>query len=319
MLLALTGGYAARAQVSFTGQGELSAMTGLPVYEWKDEAAVGKAVVVIVHGLTQEAGSLKALAQELASQHYVVVSLDQRGHGRWRYGSFANGRTVNYKESLKDLTRLCRAARSAYPGLPLFCIGESAGSSIVAQSASKEAKLMDGMVLASAGTRPRLFNLTWLIPDVLTNFFRVNHPVDVTRYISKYASHDPRIIEEMVSDPLRRNDMSGRELISTMWFIWRTRFCAPRVAADVPLLMVQGARDRILQTGTIRPLLKQFPSSDKRLLLFPEYGHVLLGTKYIQSDVLVAIERWLDAQVGRTALITDRVHLQSAAPLLRGR
>ena len=311
----LMGCRAASAEILFSAKGDASQSTGLPIYQWSDPAVSAKATVIIVHGLTQEAASPQVLAEDLAKHHYLVLSLDQRGHGRRRDGTFKKGKTVDYRQSLDDLRRLCLAARSAHPYIPVICIGESAGSSVIVQSARKDPKLMDGMVLSSAGTRPRVFNLTWLIPDFLSNIGRLNHPVDLRRYISKYASNDPQIIAEMVSDPLNRNFMSGHELVGTMKFIWLTRFAAKHVSSETPLLMVQGAKDNVLMTYTIRPLFNRFSSTDKKLVLFPQYGHVLLGTKYIQKDVVQTVESWLDNQVGRngTGLITQKI--EPSAPI----
>ena len=75
------------------------------------------------------------------------------------------------------------------------------------------------------------------------------------------------------------------------------------------------AKDSVLMTYTIRPLFNRFSSTDKKLVLFPQYGHVLLGTKYIHKDVVQTVQSWLDNQVGRngTGLITQKI--EPSAPI----
>jgi hypothetical protein len=43
--------------------------------------------------------------------------------------------------------------------------------------------------------------------------------------------------------------------------------------------------------------VREIASSDKKLLVFPSYGHVLIGTSYIQPDVKSAVTGWLNSHV----------------------
>ncbi len=64
---------------------KLSKSTGVPLYEWQDDAvAKPEKIVVAVHGFAQSASALSSIAQTFASQGYLVVAPDLRGHGRWK-------------------------------------------------------------------------------------------------------------------------------------------------------------------------------------------------------------------------------------------
>jgi alpha-beta hydrolase superfamily lysophospholipase len=279
-----------------------------PTYEWKDDSTEPKAVVVFVHGLTQDGLSVDSLARDLARQHYLVVAMDQRGHGRWHCTrNRTPGSLIDYKSSTVDLEKLCRAARDKYPHLPLYCMGESCGSGVVAQMAARDPELVDGIVLCSPGTRPRVYNIFWMTHDFLCNVFRVNHPINVRRYIRKYASNDPRITDEMMKDPLARNDLSGLEILHTLAFIHDTTWAVKHLNDDMPLLVVQGAKDHILATSTVQSMVHHSKSMNKKLIVLPDCGHVLLGTHYIQPTVEDDIVQWLNSQVATQASISAQL------------
>ncbi|HEY9784872.1 MAG TPA: alpha/beta fold hydrolase [Candidatus Obscuribacterales bacterium] len=289
----------------------------ISAYLFRDERLPPKAIVVIVHGFTQNGRSPEALALRLAQAQYMVVSLDQRGHGRWHYkaagpASDLQGKTkracrlVDYKASIEDLKQLVRALKEAYPELPLYCIGESAGGVIVAESALSKSSGIDGIVLCSPGSRPRIYNLLWVIKDFVCNVYRLNHPVDLRRYIRKYASNDPRVVEEMIAEPLDRNELSGRELLRTVSFIHHIKSAVKRVPDHIPLLVIQGKQDHIVQPRTVLAIVRGASARDKSLVYFPKYGHVLIGTSYIQPGVSEAITTWLDARFRAGCLSASR-------------
>jgi alpha-beta hydrolase superfamily lysophospholipase len=289
---------AASANVVYDENGPIASATHLPIYEWHDDAAPAKAIVVLVHGFTQDGLSPKVLASQLAAQNYLVLSLDLRGHGRWRSDPTAKGRLVDFRLSMKDLTQLCRAAKAAHPDLELFGIGESVGSALIAQVAGRDNSLLNGMILSSPGTRPCVYNIAWVMRDFFASAFRLNHPVNLRKYISKYASPDPRVTKEMLDNPRERNEMTSRELLRTAMFICCTPMRASHISERMPLLVVQGSADHILATDTVTPLLDIIPSLRKQCVVFPQYGHILVGTSFIQPDVVHTIKDWLDSHVG---------------------
>ena len=313
------------ARVVRQDEGQIASDCRVSAYQWNDESSAPKAIVVIVHGFTQEGKSPEVLARELAAKHYLVLSLDQRGHGRWMHDDWSvksggkrrrRGCKVDYDDSENDLLRVCRVAKEQYPDLPLFCIGESVGSALVVHAAVDDrSALINGMVLSSPGTRPRLCNWSWVLRDLFSNLFRLEHPVDLSRYIATYASDDPRVCQEMLQNPLDRNAMSSLEIFRTAWFVMQTRAVIKHLDTTMPLLVVQGAEDHILQPNTVQPLVDQVRSKNKQLVVFPQFGHVLVGTSYIRPVVSQAITRWLESQIPRTELtVTAQVahHAQSA-------
>ncbi len=257
-----------------------------------------KGVVITVHGTTQHSGSFETLAKHLVANGFIVVSVDLRGHGA-RYhlpkpgSNTAIERRVDYSRSAEDLIAIFKQARRKYHGLPLFCIGESVGAGVATRAAGSSPGLLDGMILCSAGTRPCVFNPFMVANDFVKGIWRLDHLMDVSRYIDRYSADDKRVSNEMISDPLSRIRLTPREILQTAFFIRRTPESAKKIDPSLPVLIVQGELDHIVGSHQVNAILKNLPSLDKKIVLLPKCGHVLLGTSYLKPVVLDSVTDWL--------------------------
>jgi len=296
MLLPMLSTNPASAITRSKGSGETAHKSGIPVVQWTNPDMQPKAVIVALHGATQQAGSFDVLAKHLADQGFAVVGLDLRGHGRWYFGPFQKlgGKTISYTQSVKDLQALCGELRNQYPGLPLFCIGESTGGGVAMHAVGQEKNLFDGLVLASAGTRTNIFDWKLIIPDLCKGLTNLDKQIDGSPYILKYASEDKRIVNEMVADPLSRSFLSGKEIIKTLFFINSMQGAARKLPQDLPVLLLQGGKDHIVSPATAEALLRNIGSDDKRMVVFQESGHVMLGTSYIKEPIMNLVTKWLN-------------------------
>lgn len=279
--------------------------TALPIYEWSNDALKTRGVIVALHGATRHGIAFDTMARRLASQGFHVVALDLRGHGAWYHGRFANrgGRRIDYGKAADDLAVLLQDLRKAYPDLPLFCLGESIGSAVIIHTASANAELMDGMILLSPGTRPRVYNPFWFVRDFLRGITKLDQPLDVSPYIARYASDDRRIVTEMLQDPLSRNQLSGRDILRTSWFLSKVPRVSRQISKDMPVLVIQGEQDHIVSIDSGKQVWRQLPSTDKTLLEMPSCGHVLLQTAFIKPAAMQAVSDWLSERIGpRTPL-----------------
>lgn len=272
------------------------AASGIPVLEWTNPSVAPKAAIIALHGATQQAGSFDVLANYLAEQGFVVVGLDLRGHGRWYFGPFSKvgGKAISYTQSVKDLKALAAEVRKRYPSIPLFCVGESTGAGVAMHAVAQQSNLFDGMVLASAGTRTNIFNLKLIIPDLAKGLANLDKQIDGSPYILKYASEDKRIVNEMVADPLSRSFLSGKEILKTLWFINSMQGVARKLPSNLPILLLQGGKDHIVSPATADALMRNMTSDDKRMVVFPDSGHVMLGTSYIKEPIKELVTKWLN-------------------------
>ena len=308
MLLSMVSTDCASAMGHSDRKAEIASNSGIPVVQWTNPDMPLKAVIVALHGATQQSGSFDVLAKHLAQEGYAVVGLDLRGHGRWYFGPFQKlgGKTIDYNQSVKDLKALANQLRKQHPSVPLFCIGESTGAGVAMHAAAEQKDLFDGLIMASAGTRTNIFNLKLIVPDLVRGLSNLDKQIDGSPYILKYASEDKRIVKEMVADPLSRSFLSGKEIIKTLFFINSMQGVSRKLPEQLPVLLLQGGKDHIVSPATADALMRNISSDDKRMVVFPDSGHVMLGTSYIKEPIMQLVTKWLNDE---TSVVTVKMEM----------
>jgi acylglycerol lipase len=285
---------------------ELAALN-LPVYKW---APQGKArgAVVLVHGLMQNAESVSPLAKHLTDQGFLVYTIDQRGHGFWHFGTKPGepGYRIDYKQTVKDMRNLSKLIRDENPGLPLFCIGESAGSAVCVHSAAQSPELFDGAILCGIGTKTAPLRWSWVLSDLLRDSLRWDRMISMERYEDCYTSEDGRTVVETLSDPYCRPSLSAREVVRTVSLMRGMKKWAGKLPEDMPILVIEGACDRTMNPKSASKFIALARGKDKRLIMVPGSGHVLIGTSYLKPVVLRSIDNFLNTQT-RPANADERI------------
>lgn len=284
-----------RAEVIRQDDGELARELHLPVTEWKDPSRDGRGVVLAIHGLVMHGGSFDTLARSLCGQGFVVAAPDMRGYGRWQAGDrlFPANEKVSYDDSERDTVCLLTRLRASYPHQPIFCVGESLGADIAIRAAASHPELVDGLVLSSPAIKRRTFFIRRTFTDLAHLWTLPNRQLDLTTYIKKRASEDPKIIQGMLDDPLVRKHLSSYELLKSQLFLHATLKYVQAVPADIPVLIIQGDADRLLKSNAVVLLLERLKSKDQTIRWFHERGHILLETPYIKPDTLETVQGWL--------------------------
>jgi alpha-beta hydrolase superfamily lysophospholipase len=292
--------------------------SGIPLYEWKDTAIKEpKCIVVAIHGAAQQGGVLDTLGRSLASLGYLVLAPDLRGAGRWNMmaPSTSNGTFSEFVQSCDDLERLLKLLRKEHPKSSFFCIGESAGSTVVLSAMVKDATRCKGIILCSAGSEPKLHAPGSMGPEFYKNLMHVTTPVDMSEFMGRYSSDDKRISDEMIHDPLGRNKLSALELLGTFNFIQQGNVFAAQIPRTLPALLIQGQQDQIINANSSVKLLGKLASTDKNLMMLPASGHILIGTTYVKPEVEDAIIGWLAAHGGLKAGMVSHAMPPSAPNL----
>jgi alpha-beta hydrolase superfamily lysophospholipase len=289
--------------------------SGIPLYEWQDTSVKDpKCIVVAIHGAAQEGGVLDTLGRSLASLGYLVLAPDLRGAGRWSQLAPADskGTFSEFVQSCDDLSRLLKLLRKEHPKSSLFCIGESAGSTVVLSAMVKDATRCKGIILCSAGSEPKLHAPGSMGSEFYKKLMHVTTPVDMSEFMGRYSSDDKRISDEMIHDPLGRNKLSALELLGTFNFIQQGNVFATQIPKTLPVLLMQGQQDQIINANSSVKLLGKLASTDKNIFMLPASGHILIGTSYVKPVVEDTIIAWLAAHGGLKAGIISHAMPPSA-------
>jgi acylglycerol lipase len=317
--LTIFGAGGANAEVIRKDNSQDLIRSGIPLYEWQNSSIKEpKCIVVAIHGAAQQGGVLDTLGRSLASLGYLVLAPDLRGAGRWSMmappssASSSNGTFSEFVQSCDDLDRLLKLLRKEHPKSSLFCIGESAGSTVVLSAMVRDATRCKGIILCSAGSEPKLHAPGSMGPDFYKKLLHVTTPVDMSEFMGKYSSDDKRISDEMIHDPLGRNKLSALELLGTFNFIQQGNVFATQIPRSLPTLLIQGQQDQIINANSSVKLLGKLASTDKNILMLPSSGHILIGTTYVKPEVEDAIIDWLAAHGGLKGGLVSHVMPPSA-------
>lgn len=280
------------AAVQRNDNSEISQVTGVPLYEWKDDLVEKpRKILVAVHGFAQQGGALSAIAQKYARQGYLVVAPDLRGHGRWQETDATM--EENLQKSCDDLAKLLAQLHKRYKKADIYCIGESTGSGVLMSAIAKQDRGIRAVVLCAAGSQPAFHNPAVMGVSFIKGMASMVSQVDIKSYLQHYLSDDPRVAREMIDDPLAKKSQSALQLLGTMGFIREMPKRASELPASIPVLVMQGADDQIVNAESAQAVFDSLKTDDKDFVVVPGSGHILVGTAYIKPAVAKTIDDWL--------------------------
>jgi acylglycerol lipase len=296
---------AATAAVTYEEDGPLSEDLNVPLYTWKKSGVPLRGVILAVHGLAMHGSSYDHLGRTLAEKGYLVVSTDLRGYGSYINSShkYCGQKDVdckektNYSKSFEDLSALAKNLKQMYPAVPLFAVGESLGGALSIRLAANHPELIDGLVLSAPALRHHSFIDPNLMADASLCMTNWRHQLDLTPFVKRYSSDDPRIIDEVLADPMARRKLSAYELLQVSNAVHKTEAYVSRISPETPVLVIQGGADRCVKAGAVMILLSHLRSTDQTVKWFHHRGHILIETAYIKPDTMDSVVGWLDSHV----------------------
>jgi len=300
----------------------------LPVYAWLPADDHPRAIILALHGGCMSGRSFKHLGYRLTREGYAVVSLDLRGYGKWREGfGRKKDRNFDYGRSRQDVTTVLQHINTSYPEVPVFCIGESLGTSMTAVATNENPGMIDGAIMTSTYANASFF----LYPEMLGTLWNfLKRPwkeLDITPYLVRRLSHDRLLAIEQVNEPDSRNEQSLAQLMRSFCINRKGRIEATKISEDIPVLFIHGKLDRLCRPDMTRALYESVPSKDKEFVMVEDQGHLIVETPSIKPEVLDTLTNWLDnhtkqARLARTQrhepVKTARAHVQPHYPWSKG-
>ncbi|MCC7365150.1 MAG: alpha/beta hydrolase [Dehalococcoidia bacterium] len=255
--------------------------------------APGAPVVLMVHGLTQQAHVFDAIAARLAAKYHVYC-LDVRGRGETEWGAPDGYHVDNYVADLE-------AVREAL-GLERFSlVGTSMGGLISMQYAPKYPQRVGKVVLNDIGPE--------IAPEGLQRILRTTGSApegfpDLKAVVKYYRDENPAVLARRSDEEVleyarwhvRKNDMGV--------YVWKMDPAvrkppgpppAPETAPwdafraiSCPVLIVRGGTSDILSAEGVAKMLEAKPGA--RLVEVPGVGH---APSLAEPEAVSALETFL--------------------------
>ncbi len=255
-----------------------------------------RAIMVVAHGFGEHGGCYRHLAEALGpALGLEVLAPDFRGHGR---SPGRRGVVRRYTDLSADLLAALDWTAGHRPGLPRFVLGHSNGGQVALRVVLDGQTDIAGMIVSNPVLRlaTRVARHKLWIGSVLR------------RYAPGVTLKSEIVPQRLTSDPLMQAafglDVLRHDRISPPLFFGMVEggplITARAVEIGVPLLMLLGGADPIVDPEESRAFFDRLGSRDKTLLFYPNMLHEPLN-ELRRDDVIADLAAWLAGRIGPTS------------------
>ena len=250
-----------------------------------------KAVLLIVHGLAEHCGRYMNVVDHLVPDGYAVYGLDHIGHGKSDGTRVYVERFTDYTDTLKTFFDMVRAWQ---PEQPIFLVGHSMGGLIAAAYLLDHQEAFAGAVLSGPSVKPpdNISPVTLFLGKTLSN---IAPKMGLLALDADGVSSDPAVVQSYVNDPLvytgKTTARLAAELLKEM-----QRLTANAGNITLPILIVQGGDDKLVDPSGAQMLYASVSSPDKTLHVYDGFYHEVFNEPE-HERVLGDVETWLEAHI----------------------
>lgn len=248
-----------------------------------------KAVLMVVHGLAEHGGRYKNIVQHFVPLGYAIYAIDHFGHGKSEGPRVYVNRFNDYITPLKKFfDQVCQWQ----PGKPVFLVGHSLGGLIGAiylidhQADLAGAVLSAPAVKAADSISPALIFASRILS-------RLTPKAGVAVLDAAGISKDPAVVQAYVNDPLvYRGKITAR--LGAEMFAAMGRVAAEGQRITLPLIILQGSEDQLINPAGAQMLYDIVSSVDKTIKIYPGLYHEVFNEPE-RARVLGDLENWLES------------------------
>jgi acylglycerol lipase len=247
-----------------------------------------KAVLLIVHGLAEHSGRYMNVVNHFLPRGYAVYGYDHLGHGKSEGQRLFVKRFTDYLKPLKTFFDIIRGWQ---PGKPVFLIGHSMGGLIGASYLPTHQAELAGVILSGPAVKipDNISRATILAGRLLSALIP---KVGLVLLEAEGVSRDPAVVQAYSTDPLvYRGKMTARLGAEMLAAMERIRDTADRIT--LPILILQGGSDRLVDPSGARMLYDKVASPDKKLIVYQGYYHEVFNEPE-HDQVLADVDAWLE-------------------------
>lgn len=286
--------------------------------EWLPPDAPPRAVIQIVHGMSEYILRYDEFARFLTGRGFAVIGHDHLGHGRTAFGREEYGflgHQGGWDYLTQDVHTLRELTGAQFPGLPFFMLGHSMGSFLARSYLIRWPGSLSGCILSGTG-QPGAALVT--LGKTLAEFFiRTRGANTVSKLLARlsigaynkhfrpnrtgvdWISRDSAVVDAYVADPLCRFVPTVgmyRDMMEGLQFI-HDRDNLSKMDPDTPVHFFSGDHDPVGDMGDgVRRIFESFRSAgvkDLSIKLYPDGRHEMLN-ELCRDGVYRDVLDWLE-------------------------
>lgn len=286
---------------------------------WLPDEGEPKAVVQLVHGISEYVGRYDHFARFLADHGYAVCGEDHLGHGRTgkqdsKFGYFA--RHDGWTLVTADVRGLRQLMGEKYPGLPYFLLGHSMGSFLTRTYLCRYPGEVSGAILSGTGQEPGpVLAAGKLLSNLIGRFKGYDnisplvHSLCLGAYNKQFApnrtsadwiTRDEAVVDAYIADPLCQIMPTVglyRDMLGGLQYIASKRALS-QMDPGTPIYIYSGDRDPVGSNGAgvkkVYGYFETYGTRDLSMKLYAEGRHEMhneTNKEEVFSDVLDWLER----------------------------
>ena len=289
--------------------------------QWLPTEGVPRAVVQIVHGVSEYIDRYATVARWLADHGFVVVGCDHLGHGRTALGPEEYGFFTEQKgwhTVSGDVRRLRTLMGQKYPDLPYFLLGHSMGSFLARTYLIDWPGTLTGAILSGTGQEaPAMVAAGWHMANLVSkisgprahsklvetlSFGAYNKQFAPTRTRADWISRDEAVVDAYIADPLCeflptagmfRDMMEGLQYIAN-------KNNLKKMDPATPVYFFSGDRDPVGGNGEgvqkVVGFFREAGTEDLTVKLYPEGRHEMMN-EINRDEVFADLLAWLEGHI----------------------
>ncbi|MDD3852956.1 MAG: lysophospholipase [Syntrophomonadaceae bacterium] len=275
-------------------EGSFNGVDNITLHYKRWEVEPKKACIVIAHGIGEHSGRYQNLINYMHGSQVAFYALDHRGHGK---SGGSRGHINSFNDYVQDLKTFIDMIHSLNPSQPVILLGHSMGGVIACHFALNYPQDIAGLILSSAGLKPMVDIPAWksMLGKLLSKIFpafSMPNGLDAS-----LLSHDPQVISDYLVDPL------NHDLVSARWF---TEFISAGEQGlnragelSMPLLVIHGGQDRIVDPQGSKILYDKAASSDKTIHILEGLYHETMNELPEDRQLVIkTIADWISGHIG---------------------
>ena len=289
-----------------------------------DDAArpdfVPRAVVQLVHGMSEHVERYAPFAEFLVGRGFVVCANDHVGHGKTATGEDDLGHMpldAGADVLVEDVHTLRSLSHERYPNCRHVVFGHSMGSFVTRVYLTRHAEGLAAAILCGTGQQPRIQTVAGKV--ITRAIAAVRGPRHVSRFVDSLGAGaygraikdartdvdwictDPEVVDEYIADPLcgQPFTVGAYATLSELVAQATDARLARRVPRDLPLLFIAGAEDPVGECGRgVRRAVDEYRNAGVHLVeqvIYPHARHEILNEP-IHEQVWADVDDFLTRQ-----------------------
>lgn len=213
----------------------------LPLRHW--DAEHPRAIIVVLHGMSDYSNAFDMPAEWWASQGITTYAYDQRGFGKAPHTGIWPGA----KALREDLADCVDAVRERNPGVPVFALGESMGGAVVLSAlADPRPPRVDGVILVA----PAVWSREDMPIPYRVMLWLTAHTMPWMTVSGKglkiWPSDNIEMLRKLSRDPLFQKRTRTDAVWGLVDLMDVARKAPDHLGATPPILFLYGAKDQII-------------------------------------------------------------------------